>query len=208
MDKKQVSNALKELRKEKKRNFSQTVDLIVNLKNINIKKEGVNTFVTVPHKIKDKKVCAFLDKKSNLVDTITKDEFKDYKDDKKKLRKLAKNYDFFISLASLMPSVASTFGKFLGPAGKMPSPNLGILKDNKDETIKETLDRINKTVRIKAKEPSLKIPVGKQEMGDKELAENVEEIYKNIIKELPRNKENIKKVLIKFTMSKPIKIEV
>ncbi len=208
MDKKQIISAIQELRKQKKRNFAQTVDLIINLKNINIKKEGVNTFVSLPNKIKDKKVCAFLDKKSKVVDSITKDDFGKYKDDKKKLRKLAKNYDFFISLASLMPSVASTFGKFLGPVGKMPSPNLGILKDSEDETIKETLEKINKTVRVKTKEPSLKISVGKQEMEYEKLAENIEEVYKAVIKELPRNKENIKKVLIKFTMSKPIKIKI
>jgi ribosomal protein L1 len=208
MDEKKIIDSIRKLRKEKARNFNQTVDLIINLKNFNVKKENLNIFVALPNKIKEKKICAFLNKKSSIVDCILKDEFKKYKDNKKELKKLAKNYDFFISLADLMPSVASTFGKFLGPLGKMPSPNLGILKDNNEETIKETLKKINKTIRIRTKESSLKIPVGKEKMEDGEIVENIKRIYQNIIKELPRNKENIKNLLIKFTMSKPIKIDI
>ena len=65
MSKEKFIEAVKQLRKtEKKVNFSQTVDLIVNLKNFDVKKEAFNIFIELPHKIKDKKVAGFLEKKS------------------------------------------------------------------------------------------------------------------------------------------------
>ena len=68
--------------------------------------------------------------------------------DKKSLKEIVKKYDFFIATAPLMPSVASTFGKVLGPAGKMPSPQLGIILEENDESIKGTLVKISKSIKI------------------------------------------------------------
>jgi ribosomal protein L1 len=45
-------------------------------------------------------------------------------------------------------------------------------------------------------------------MKDEEIIENINTIYSEIIKILPRDKENIKNLEIKFTMSKPQKIKV
>ena len=42
-----------------------------------------------------------------------------------------------------MPKVATTFGRILGPLGKMPSPQLGIILNTDDKTINE-LKRKNK----------------------------------------------------------------
>src|SRR4030042_1007016 len=106
----QLETALNELRKEKERKFDQTLDLIINLQKFDVKKTPLNIFISVPHKVKDKKICAFLEIKNSNVDTITKSEFKKYSD-KKEVKKLARRYDFFISQASLMPLVATTFGR-------------------------------------------------------------------------------------------------
>ena len=206
MKKESILKAFEELRKQEKRKFVQTAELIINLRNFDVKKQSVNLFVELPYKIKEKKICAFLTKKSALVDTITKAEFEDYKE-KKVLKKLIKKYDFFISVAGLMPSVATSFGKVLGPAGKMPSPQLGILMTENDNSIKEILEKVNKITKIKSKEPSLKISIGKENMKDEEIAENVMAIYSKVLEALPRKKENLRSVLIKFTMSKPQKIE-
>ena len=65
MEKENILKALAELRKEKKRKFAQTVELIINLKNFDIKKQGVNIVVNVPHKVKERRICAFLNKKSD-----------------------------------------------------------------------------------------------------------------------------------------------
>lgn len=203
----QIKQALTELRKEKEKKFDQTLDLIINLQKFDVKKTPVNQFISVPHKVKDKKICAFLEIKNNNVETITKSEFKKYST-KQEIKKLAKKYDFFIAQASLMPLVATTFGRALGPTGKMPSPQLGILMNVDDKVINELKTRINNSIKIRAKESSIKVPIGKQSMKDEDLAENISTIYNALLKILTKGKENIKNVEIKFTMTKPQKIKI
>ncbi len=201
----ELKKGLSELRKTKERKFDQTVDLIVNLQKFDVKKSNVNLFVNVPHKVKDKKIAGFLEVKNKDVETITPDEFKKYSD-KLKMKHLVSTYDFFIAQASLMPSVATNFGRALGPTGKMPSPQLGIILNADEKTIKELKNKINTSIKIKVKEPSIKIPIGKQSMKDEDIIENIMSIYNLLLKTLPRNKENIKNIEIKFTMTKPHKI--
>ncbi len=205
--KEKLIKALVELRKGKERKFDQSVDLIINLQKFDAKKNAINLVVSVPHKIKDKKIAGFLETKNANIETITKDEFKKY-NDKKELKNLVKKFDFFIAQASLMPKVATTFGRFLGPTGKMPSPQLGILFDVNDKAIKEVKEKINSSVKIKTKEPSIKLSIGKQSMKDEELIENILAIYDAILKAMLKEKENIKNIELKFTMTKPQKIKI
>ena len=197
----------KEAEKKDKIKFDQTLDLIINLKDYDIKKNSINTFVMLPHKFKDKMVAAFFEKKSSLVDTITKDEFDNFKD-KKKMKKLVKEYDFFLASAKLMPSVAASFGRVLGPFGKMPSPQLGVLMTEDPAVIKSNIEKIDKAIKLRTKEPSIKVSIGKQSSKDEDLAENAVMVYNEVFKNLPKNKENLRNVLIKFTMSKPVKVAI
>ncbi|OIO41753.1 hypothetical protein COU56_03015 [Candidatus Pacearchaeota archaeon CG10_big_fil_rev_8_21_14_0_10_31_9] len=202
-----LEQAVELLRKDKERKFNQSIDLIVNLRKFDLKKTQINTFVSIPHKIKDKKVCGFIESKSSIINTIQKSQFPIYKD-KKKVKKLVKEYDFFIASAPNMPLVATTFGRVLGPAGKMPSPKLGILVDDSEKNVKELVERINKTIRVQTKEPSIKVSIGKLSMKDSELIENATQVYNSILNELPNNKDNIKSVMIKSTMSKSLRVEM
>jgi large subunit ribosomal protein L1 len=206
--KEDLQKALTELRKGKERKFDQTVDLIINLQKFDVKRTPINLFVSVPHKIKDKKIAAFLEAKNANVDTITPDQFKKYSD-KKELKKMIRNYDFFIAQAKLMPKVAASFGRVLGPVGKMPSPQMGIIMGNVDDkTVNDLKLRINNTVKLKVQEASVKLAIGKQSMKDSDLVDNAISIYKALVKALPRDKENIKNVEVKFTMTKPQKIQI
>ena len=203
----QLKTALVELRKSGPRKFKQTVDLIVNLQKYSIKKNPINLFVNVPHKTKNKKIAGFFEAKSDFVDTITLNSFKKYSD-KKALKNLVKKYDFFIAQGSLMPKVATTFGRILGPAGKMPSPNLGILLNADEKSISDLKEKINNNVKIRVKESSVKVAVGKEDMKDEEIIDNIMAIYNELIKALPRDKENIKNIEVKFTMTKPQKLKI
>lgn len=207
MNKEDILSALAELRKHEKRKFQQSVDLIINLKSFDIKRENVSLFVNLPHKSRDIKVCAFLNTKSKIVETITKSEFDKYKN-KKDVKKLTKNYDFFIAHASLMPSIAQVFGKYLGAAGKMPSPQLGIITNDSDSEIQKIIGRAERTVRVRTKEPSIKLIIGKEDMKDEDIEENIAAVYNALLNALPRKKDNIRSVLVKFTMSKPSKIKI
>jgi large subunit ribosomal protein L1 len=202
-----LKKALSELRKDKERKFDQSVDLIINLQKFDAKKNQLNLFVSVPYKIKEKKICGFFEVKSKDVDTITPEQFKKY-NDKKVLKKLVKKYDFFIAQASVMPKVATTFGRVLGPAGKMPSPQLGIMMDVSEKEIDSIKKKVNNSVKIKIKEPSIKLAIGKQSMKDEEIIENVMAVYNTVLKNMTKDKENIKNIEVKFTMTKPQKIQV
>ena len=203
----QLKEALAELRKLEKRKFDQSVDLIISLKGIDVKKDNIATIVSIPNKIKDKKICGFLTKRSELITTITPLDFIKYRD-KKPLKDLVKEYDFFIAAAPLMPQIATAFGKALGPAGKMPSPQLGVLMKEEDAGIKQLIEKINTSIKIRVKEPAVKISIGKENMSDSALIANAEALYQGLVNVLPTKRENIKKVMLKLTMSKPIPVEI
>src|SRR3989344_603709 len=204
----ELEKALEELRTQKERKFDQTVDLIVNLKGLDFRKTNISFIVSVPNKFKEKKGCAFLNEKSDLISTITKPEFSKYNTDKKALKKLVKNYDFFIAHSSLMPSVASTFGKVLGPTGKMPSPQLGVMMKEGSDEIKNLLVKISKSAKIRVKDASIKIAVGKISMSDDKLIENIKSVYGGIIQALPLKVDNIKSSMVKLTMTKPVGVQI
>ena len=133
MDKESVKKALEELKKSK-RKFNQTVDLIIVLKNLNLKKpeDQVDFFHQLHFSIGKKiKLCALVGSElsgqaKELFDTVISiDDFPKYAKDKKGLKKLAKGHDYFVAQATIMPQVATTFGSVLGPVGKMPNPKAG-----------------------------------------------------------------------------------
>ncbi len=204
----ELKEALIELRKEKERKFKQTVDLIVNLKGLDFRKTNISAIVPIPHKFKERKICAFLNAKSDIVPTVTKPEFAKYASDKIMLKNLVKDYDFFIAHGPLMPAVATAFGKVLGPSGKMPSPQLGIMMQDTPEEIKKTIISMSKSIKIRVKEGSVKIAVGKTDMKDEQIIENIQSIYQGLVSALPTKRDNVRNVLVKFTMTKPIEVTV
>lgn len=202
------SAAFKELRKKnKERNFDQTLDLIVNLKDFDPRRETVNTFVILPNVRKKRKICAFFENPSKIIDyVITKDDME--KISIRDIKKLVKEYDFFIANAKLMPKIASKFGRILGTAGKMPDPRIGgVLTEEKEETVFSTIKKISNTVKIRTKEASIKVGIGKESMSDNDLIKNAETTLKAIIDALPKKELNVRSVLLKFTMSPPVKVK-
>ena len=200
-------SALQELRKiSKKRNFEQSVDLIINLRDFDIKKQNINTSVILPFQIKESKICAFLENDNDAFDfVIKKDQFSQIKPDQ--IKKLAGEYDFFVSLASLMPSVATVFGRILGPAGKMPNPKTGgVISDEKKSA--EVVQKLKKTIVLRTKDASIKTLIGRESMKDEQLAQNSDLVLNTILNILPNRKENIRSVMLKLTMSKPVKVKI
>lgn len=209
-EEKSVHDALEKLRnveqqRKEQRKFDQTLDLIINLKEFDVRRQAFTVFVSLPKQFKEKKIAAFFEKDSNVVTVIKKDNFGAYKD-KKDIKKLLKSYDNFIANAKLMPIIATSFGRVLGPAGKMPNPQMGIVSQEDEETVKSVLKRVNSTVKVAVKEPSIKVGIGKMSLKNEDLTENILTAYHKIIETLPRGKDNVRNVKIKFTMSKPIAI--
>lgn len=216
MNKKSFEKALKELKSNsKERKFKQSFDLIVTLKDLNLKNpsDQIDFFITLNHSLGKKvKVVAFVgpelqDKAERICDeTINVADFGKYKD-KKLLKKLAVENDFFIAQADIMPKVATTFGRVLGVRGKMPNPKLGTIIPSKGQ-IEPIVKRLQRTVRISAKkQPMTQVKVGNEIMEDAHVIDNAMQVYDQIVHHLPKEKSNIKNVLIKLTMSKPVIVD-
>ncbi|MFH1589051.1 MAG: hypothetical protein ABIB43_00595 [archaeon] len=215
MDKKSILQALEKLKKDsKKRNFSQSVDLIVTLKDLNLKNpdDQVDFFVNLQHPINKKmKVCALVgtelanECRKVCDETIESSQFPSFKE-KRKAKALARKYDFFIAQGSLMAQVASTFGQTLGPRGKMPNPKVGAIIAANPQ-IKPLYEKLQHTVHLVAKkEPVVHVMVGKEDQPVDDLVENLLYTYDQLVHHLPKEKNNINDVFIKFTMSKPVKL--
>ena len=212
MDQEQIKNAITELKKQPKKKFSQSYDLIINLKDIVVKDAPVDFFVTLHYpKGRPVKTAAFVDpqlaeassKHCNL--TIKETEFIQYTE-KKQLKKLAESYDYFIAQANLMPKVAQVFGKALGIKGKMPNPKLGCVVPP-NANLEVLNDKLQKTVRLQAKKgTNLQCLVGKESQPENEIIDNILTVYQAAIKHLPNEEQNVKNVSLKLTMSKPVKI--
>ncbi len=215
MNKEAIINSIKKVRElSKKRNFDQTFDLVINLKEIDLKKseENINTLIPLPFpKGKKPKVCAFVgpelqtSAKALFDKTILTEEFPKYSD-KKLIKQLASQFDYFIAQANIMPNVATTFGKVLGPKQKMPNPKFGCVVPPTAD-LKPLAAKLEGSVRLQTKnEPILKCAVGKESMKDEEIQQNILTIYNNIAHSLPREEGNIGSVYLKLTMNKPLKI--
>ena len=204
--------AVKEVKsKSKERKFSQSIDLAINLQNIDMKKpEGrIQERIELPNSVgKEIKVCviasgemALKAKRAGASLVIEKAALESLVGDKKKQKDIAKNYDLFIAEAPLMPLVGRSLGASLGPRGKMPTP----VPPNAN--IEDQIERHRKIVFVRIRgQPVLQCRVGNEEMKDEEIAENVQAIVKRIEGKLKRGIKNFRSVYLKTSMGSSVKV--
>lgn len=162
-------------------------------------------FITLQHDTGKKvSICALVgpelenSAKEACDQVILQDEFDKFKG-KAEIKKLTNKHDFFIAQASVMPKIATVFGRFLGPKGKMPNPKIGsVLPPNAN--VKPLIDKLRKTVNLATKnEPTIKCMVGKEDSND-DIIDNILTVYNSVIQKLPNEHQNVKNVLLKLTM--------
>ena len=201
-----ISTAVKELKENsKKRNFPQTFDLIVALKEYDIKKPE-NKFtedIVLPHgRGKEAEVVVFSDTVKEIgCKVLTTEDINGLAKNKRAAKNLVAKTDFFLSEPKLMPTIGKVLGAYLAPRGKMP-------KMYTSEDVKSLVKSYKKSTRIKIKEsPVIQCSVGKENMKEEEVVENVQEVIKALELKLPKGKQNIGRLMLKLTMAKPVKIE-
>ncbi|MFT7615712.1 MAG: large subunit ribosomal protein L1 [Candidatus Woesearchaeota archaeon] len=214
MDKKIVIEALQTLRKDAKdRKFTQSIDFVINLKDLDLKKQEqqVDFYFKAPHGLgKNRKVCALVgpelvdDAKKVFDRTIIHSDFTTI--DKTAAKKLAEEFDFFVAQANVMSKVAASFGRVFGPRGKMPNPKAGCVVPPKAD-LNAIKANLASTIRLQAKSsPIIQVRIGSTEMDDDKIAENILSLYDAIVHHLPQEKNNLKTGLLKLTMSKAVKV--
>lgn len=190
-----------------KRNFSQSAELTLILKDIDIKKGfSINEVINLPSKItKNSSVCVFASgdmgmraRKAQVDRVIEPEELDRLGTNKKDARKVVKAYDFFLADTTLMPRVGRSLGQFMGPKGKMPSPL------PYGAPIENITERFRGSVRARAKNQlNVSAKIGDEKMEDDLLVNNALAVISAIEKKLPQGDKNIHNAIIKFTMSKP-----
>ncbi len=208
-----IKKSIEELRKNsEKRNFEQMFELIINLKSINLKKSDTQFYekFTLPNELgKKAKIVVFVDSmesdaKGFGFDVIPKEKImiNDKTLAKKFARKISRKYDFLMAEGPLMPLIGKKFGQILAPRKKMP-----IIITSKD-MLKETQEKLNKTISIQLKTtPVIQFSVGSEKISDEKIIENINSGLEEVKTKLPKNKGNIKDILLKLTMSKTVKIQ-
>ena len=213
IDEEAIIEALKEMRaRTKKRNFRQSVELLVSLRDIDLRKpeNRIRELVELPNGLgKEARVCVIASGDAALrarragLDVLDREELEAMAGDKKAAKKLAEQYDFFVAEAPLMPLIGRVLGPVLGPRGKMPTP-VPPMAD-----FKPVVERLKKSVRVVAwKAPNVYCRVGTEDMDDKALAENINAVIKALEDKLPRGLGNIKSVYVKMTMGPAVEVRL
>lgn len=173
-----LADALGMLEKLKRSKFDETVEL-----HINTTENGVSGNITFPHGTGKQIRVAIAD--DDLLEKVAKKQI---------------DFDILLANSTMMPKLARV-AKILGPKGLMPNPkNATLVKD--PEKAAENFKKGQISYKTEQKAPIMHLTVGKMSFGAKKLSENIDSLIEAI------NKEKIRNVTLKSTMSPGIKIEI
>lgn len=210
--KQEILEAVKKAKEQTKpRNFTQSIDVIINIKDLDVKKPE-NRFdeeVVLPNGRGKEVKIAFIadgdlavqakDAGANLI--IQKADLEELGKNRKNAKKLANKHDFFVAQADMMPMVGRFLGPVLGPRKKMPKP---VPASAKAEPI---LERLRDTIKVRIKDqPVVQALVGTQDMDDELIAENVEAVLAILDRNLEKGRSQIKSMHVKTTMGPVVRV--
>ncbi len=214
LNREMVLEGVKQVREtSEKRKFNQTLELIINLRDVDMKKPEakIQENIELPNAPNKKtKVCviatgelALKAKKAGAELVLGVSELETLATDKKEQKNVANKCDAFLAEASLMPLVGKTLGSILGPRGKMPKP----VPPTAD--IKRQMEKWRKTVNIRLRgQPVLQCAVGTEDMKNEEIVENVLAVVNRLEGRLKRGLKNISTICLKTTMGSPAVIKL
>lgn len=123
-------------------------------------------------------------------------------DDKilKEIEKGNIDFDILIATPEFMPKIAK-HARVLGPKGLMPNPKMDTVTTDPEKKKKE-LEGGKQTIKTEKKEPLMHVVVGKTDLKDKQLEENIILLIKKI------NAKKIDKLVLSATMSPGVKVDI
>ena len=188
-----------------KRNFKQSLEMIVVFKDIDVKKGfAINETVQLPKTSSPSTVCVMASgdmgvkaRAASADMVVDADELGRLGANKRESRKFINRYDFFLADTQLMPTVGKVLGQILGPRGKMPAP----VPFN--APIEAFLERFRSSIRVRVRGSlSLSCKIGDESMDDADLAANAMAVYGTVEKKLPNGDKNVRRVMVKTTMGR------
>ena len=193
-----------------KRKFRESVDITVNLKNVDLSqpKNRIDETILLPHQLGGVKIAVLgkgdittrgREAKADLV--LPAEEIERLGGAPREARKIAAEYRFFIAETTVMSQVGRFLGPRLGPRGRMPTP----VPPGTD--IKPMVDRLRQSVKIRTKDrTTFHARVGSTEMDPNLIAENIDAVMKRIESVLEQGALNIRSVYVKTTMGPAVRL--
>lgn len=212
-DRESILEAIEETKeKSTKRKFLQSIELIINLQGVDLKKpdERIQERVELPNGTgKGNKICVFATggmalraRKGGADLVIERNQLETMMGDKKKQKELIRNFDLFVAEAPLMPIVGRVLGSTFGPKGKMPSP----VRPTGD--VAEQIERHRKMTSLRSRgQPVLQCRVGTEALKNEEIAENVQAVIRVIERKLKKGIKNVRSMYLKTSMGPAVQIK-
>jgi len=193
------------------RNFRETVDLAVNLRDLDLNDPSnrVDESVVLPAGTgQETQIVVFATGETALRaeevadDVLSPDELEDLGDDDDAAKDLADETDFFVAEAPMMQDIGRYLGTVLGPRGKMPTPL------QPDDDVVETVNRMKNTVQLRSRDRrTFHTRVGAQDMDAEEIADNIDVIVRRLEAALEKGPLNIDSIYVKTTMGPSVEVE-
>lgn len=192
----------------KQRKFKQSIEMIIVFKDIDVKKGfALNEVVQLPKTSSPATVCIMATgdmgqkaKEAKADAVVGSEELDRFAANKRASRKFINKYDFFLADTQIMPVVGKVLGQLLGPRGKMPTP----VPFN--ASIESFLQRFRSSIKVRSRASlAMSCKIGDESMENADLAINAHAVLSAVEKKLPSGEKNLKRVIIKTTMGKPVK---
>ncbi|GAB7363922.1 hypothetical protein MBLNU230_g4485t1 [Neophaeotheca triangularis] len=201
-----VQQLLEYSNNEKKRNFLETVELQIGLKNYDPQRDkrfsGTVKLPRVPRP--GMSLCILGDQhdidraKHHGVDAMSTDDLKKLNKNKKLIKKLAKKYDAFLASDALIKQIPRLLGPGLSKAGKFPTPV------SHAEDLNQKMTEVKSTIKFQLKKVlCMGVAVGNVDMTEDELIANVMLAINYLVSLLKKGWQNVGSLTIKASMSPP-----
>jgi large subunit ribosomal protein L10Ae len=195
----------------KKRNFVETIELQLALKNYDPNKDkrfaGSIRLPSVPRP--KFTVCVIGDAKhlgeakDQKIPSASEDDLKKLNKNKKAVKQLAKKYGAFLASSSLIRKIPRLIGPGLNKAGKFPT----VLGPN--DNISEKVENVRASVKFALKSKKslcLGVPIANLGMSPKDVANNITLAVNFAVTLLPKGWQQVKRLYIKSTMGPPFRL--
>jgi large subunit ribosomal protein L1 len=202
-----VSRALDE---SPPRNFRETVDLAVNLRDLDLNDPAkrVDESIVLPSGTgQETQIIVFAEGETALQaesvadEVLSGDDLEDLGDDSDAAKDLADETDFFVAEANLMQDIGRYLGTVLGPRGKMPTPL------QPDDDVVETVNRMKNTVQVRSRDRrTFHTRVGADDMSEADIASNIDVIIRRLEANLEKGPLNLDSIYVKTTMGPAVEV--
>jgi len=190
---------------DKKRGFTETIELQIALKNYDpVKDKRLSGVVRLPIAPKKAFTCCIIGDAKDIdrakaagVPSMTQDDLKKLKKDKKLVKKLANSYDAFLASGTLIRMIPRLLGPGLNKAGKFPS----VLGANEDIT--EKIEGLKASIKFQLKSKKalcMGVAVANVSMSAADVQANTTLAVNFLVSLLSKNWQQVKRLYIKSTM--------